>query len=218
LLNQTRTDINDKELKGRSLFLGIANTMDPGLDPNNVKSDTSFATRHIRSILELNSIMKENKEINLNYAWKYYNDEDHGSVPLITEYDALRFIFNFFKPTITYSQLKDTAFNIELALKSHALKISDKLGYEYLIPEATLNSFGYEFIGLKLLKKAYTIFKMNIEYYPESSNVYDSMGELLMIQGDTAASIEYYEKSLQLNPKNENARTKIKKMKEKYDR
>jgi tetratricopeptide (TPR) repeat protein len=41
------------------------------------------------------------------------------------------------------------------------------------------------------------------------------MGEAWMNKGDFKKAIDYYEKSLALNPKNEGAKDNIKKMKEK---
>jgi len=67
----------------------------------------------------------------------------------------------------------------------------------------------------KQYNKAYNILKINIGNYPTSSNVYDSMGELLMLKGDTITAIENYEKSLKINPKNENARNMIRKLRNK---
>jgi predicted negative regulator of RcsB-dependent stress response len=66
----------------------------------------------------------------------------------------------------------------------------------------------------KQYDKAYNLLKINIDNNPTSPNVYDSMGELLMLKGDTVAAIENYEKSLQINPKSENAKNMIKKLKE----
>ena len=51
---------------------------------------------------------------------------------------------------------------------------------------------------------------MNVEAYSESSNVYDSLGEAYMLNGDKALAIENYEKSLKLNPNNNNAVEKLK--------
>jgi predicted negative regulator of RcsB-dependent stress response len=66
----------------------------------------------------------------------------------------------------------------------------------------------------KKYDKAFNLLKINIDNNPTSPNVYDSMGELLMLKGDTVAAIENYEKSLQINPKSENAKNMIKKLKE----
>jgi len=49
-----------------------------------------------------------------------------------------------------------------------------------------------------------------VEAYPESSNVYDSLGEAFMLNGEKAPAIENYEKSLKLNPNNANAVEKLK--------
>jgi predicted negative regulator of RcsB-dependent stress response len=73
---------------------------------------------------------------------------------------------------------------------------------------------GYLFMMEKQYDKAYNLLKINIDNNPTSPNVYDSMGELLMLKRDTVAAIENYEKSLQINPKSENAKNMIKKLKE----
>ncbi len=52
--------------------------------------------------------------------------------------------------------------------------------------------------------------KKNVESYPQSYNTYDSYGEALMIKGDKPNSIINYQKSLELNPKNDNAKEKLK--------
>ena len=65
------------------------------------------------------------------------------------------------------------------------------------------------------MAKAIEFFQMNIDMYPKSYNVYDSMGEAWMNKGDYKKAIAYYEKSLELNPGNQNGKDKIKEMKEK---
>jgi cytochrome c-type biogenesis protein CcmH/NrfG len=54
--------------------------------------------------------------------------------------------------------------------------------------------------------------RMNAEDHPKSANVYDSLGEAYMINGDKRAAIENYKKSLELDPANENARKMLKKL------
>jgi predicted alpha/beta superfamily hydrolase len=216
LLNQAKSILYEKDFTGTKLYLSVANTMELGLDTNKVKADTTNATRHIRSILELSRYLKENKINNLKFEWKYYNNDNHGSVPLIAEYDGFRYIFGFYKPEIQYSRIKNPSYNIDSVLTKYSEKLSNNFGYPSLPPEAFINSLGYNCISLKLYDKAYNLFKMNIEYYPTSDNVYDSMGELLALKGDTTGAIENYEKSLNINPENTNAKNMIKKMKEKF--
>ena len=59
----------------------------------------------------------------------------------------------------------------------------------------------------KNFTKAAALFKMNIDNYPNSSNVYDSYGDLLAAEKDTANAIVNYKKALAIQ---ENAYTKQK--------
>ena len=53
---------------------------------------------------------------------------------------------------------------------------------------------------------AVEVFRLNVEVFPESFNVYDSYAEALMKSGDIENAILNYNKSLELNPENNNAR------------
>jgi cytochrome c-type biogenesis protein CcmH/NrfG len=56
------------------------------------------------------------------------------------------------------------------------------------------------------------VFQLNVEAYPQSSNVYDSLGEGYMDDGDKPQAIANYQKSLQLNPKNRGAVEMLRKL------
>lgn len=75
---------------------------------------------------------------------------------------------------------------------------------DYDFSEGALNVLGYAYIG-KDLAASLAIFKMNVEEYPETYNVYESYAEALLINGDKDLAIENYKKSLDLNPANANA-------------
>jgi len=75
--------------------------------------------------------------------------------------------------------------------------------------EIDLNTAGYSLLSQDKLQDAIDIFKKNVELYPESSNVYDSLGEAYMKNGDKELSIENYKMSLKLDPDNDNAKEMI---------
>jgi tetratricopeptide (TPR) repeat protein len=187
-------------LKGKALFLSQANTINP--------IDTS-PNLHFESIVQFNSIMESFNRSDLRYQYKYYGGDDHGSAPLISEYDGLRFIFDGYK--VNYSQLAENPSLIKEQFRS----LSARLGAEFLPPEDVINNLGYQSMQRGDSAKAIEIFQLNIDLYPRSYNVWDSMAEALMYAGDYKKAMAYYEKSLSLNPKNENGRQMIKKMKEK---
>jgi len=50
------------------------------------------------------------------------------------------------------------------------------------------------------------VFELNAGLHPDSANAHDSLGEALMTAGRTSEAIASYERSLELDPKNDNAR------------
>jgi len=84
----------------------------------------------------------------------------------------------------------------------------------YNFDEDELNGLGYRLIQGKKYKEAIRIFQLNSKAYPQSSNVYDSLGEAYMDDGDKPRAIANYQKSLALNPKNGNAVVMLQKLHE----
>jgi pimeloyl-ACP methyl ester carboxylesterase len=80
-----------------------------------------------------------------------------------------------------------------------------------LLPERVLNMLGYQILN-KDAAAAIRLFALNAELYPASSNVYDSLGESYMVAGDKSQAIKNYEKSLTLDPGNNNAKKMLDKL------
>ena len=100
---------------------------------------------------------------------------------------------------------------IEDALELYAnLKVHHPEKYSFA--EDELNTLGYRLIDRGRIGDATEIFKLNVAAYPESGNVYDSLAEAYMIQGDNALAIEYYQKSLEKDPSNSNAEAMLSKL------
>ena len=100
---------------------------------------------------------------------------------------------------------------IDAAAKQyHDLKAAEPSTYNF--DEGELNSLGYQLIGTKKFKEAIGILQLNLEAYPQSSNVYDSLGEAYLDDGDKPLAIANYQKSLELNPKNRSAVVMLQKL------
>ncbi len=108
--------------------------------------------------------------------------------------------YDFPKKSVAYS-LADVIEKdgVEAAL-SHYKKVKDS--GDYNLSEGEMNNVGYEFLQSGKAKEAAAIFKLNVEAFPKSFNVYDSYGEALMVLGNKTEAIENYKKSVQLNPGN----------------
>ena len=75
--------------------------------------------------------------------------------------------------------------------------------------EGSLNTLGYALLGEERLPDAVAIFQLNAEQFPQSANAWDSLGEGYLAAGDLERAIESYEKTLELDPDNENAVEKL---------
>lgn len=79
----------------------------------------------------------------------------------------------------------------------------------YVLEERHVNGIGYFLLGRDRVAEAIAVFEENTRDYPESANVWDSLGEGYMSAGEYAPAIENYRKSLELDPDNEGARQRI---------
>jgi tetratricopeptide (TPR) repeat protein len=128
-------------------------------------------------------------------------------VPLIATYDAFRFLFpwnelkglnKFFDDTSSAS----TADLINL-IDSYYKNLSTHFGYKIIPPESFMNNLGYDFLYVpKKQDKAKAIFNMNVQNYPTSSNVYDSMGDYYMVEKDSIKALELFTKALEIGSNN----------------
>ncbi len=75
-----------------------------------------------------------------------------------------------------------------------------------IFSEAGLKALGYSYFGNKDYDIAIKLFEMNVAEYPDSWNVYNSLGEAYLTSGNNEKAIENYKKSVELNPDNENGK------------
>lgn len=218
LLSKADSVLAENKFDGKALYVGVANTMNEKMTINEVRSDTAISSAHIRSILQFVNSTETKNDNGLLFKWKYYENDSHGSVPLITEYDALRFLFpwyelkgldKFFDPTSTTSV--DDLINL---IDSHYMNVSTNFGYEVLPPESFINQLGYAFMNSPdTHAKANALLSMNVQNYPNSSNVYDSMGDCYLAQKDSLKALEFFTKALKVGD-NDFSQEKIDMLKE----
>jgi pimeloyl-ACP methyl ester carboxylesterase len=84
---------------------------------------------------------------------------------------------------------------------------------ESFLSEDLLNKLGYQQLSDGNIKGAIVLFRLNVEMYPKEFNTYDSLAEAYAAAGDNKNATINYEKSVLLNPKNENAVEWLKKHK-----
>jgi len=120
------------------------------------------------------------------------------------------------KPTTLDEELKEaySRNGLEAALQ-HYSDLKEKYygrGAYNFESERELNIFGYVVLGQNDADGAIRVLKMNTEKFPQSGNVWDSLGEAYMKAGDNKLAIESYQKSIELNPRNQNAKDMLEKL------
>lgn len=67
-----------------------------------------------------------------------------------------------------------------------------------LFQENAVNNLGYEFLRLNRIKEAIEVFKLNVEAFPESVNVYDSLADAYEADGNKLDAIRLTEKTIEM--------------------
>jgi len=142
------------------------------------------------------SILGRNNPKGFEWGAMLMEDEDHGSVVMLSHYHGFRKVFDGWQVTA------DIAAGGASTVESHYKKLSAKFGYTVLPPELLMNQMGYQSMGAGKMDEAIAVFKSNVERYPNSANVYDSLAEAYEKSGKLDLARPNYEKAAQLGAQN----------------
>jgi glyoxylase-like metal-dependent hydrolase (beta-lactamase superfamily II) len=126
-----------------------------------------------------------------------------------------------FETTALWRQLKESAaIEVAAALDRDGTAAAVALfhvmasnqGTDVYFDENEFNLLGYRLLGLGRIDDAIAVFQLNVEQFPESWNVYDSLGEAHAAKGNTERAIELYKRSVEINPQNTNGVDAIKRL------
>jgi predicted alpha/beta superfamily hydrolase len=137
-----------------------------------------------------------------DFEWQAerFADEDHGSVVLRSHYFGLRKVYDGWqgprdpKSGAVLGGLKGA--------EAHYKRLSDKFGYTIPVPESLINQIGYQFLFDGKPEDAIATFKANVERYPDSANVYDSLAEAYERGGRIDLAEPLYEKASTIGERN----------------
>jgi predicted alpha/beta superfamily hydrolase len=143
------------------------------------------------------------------FVWEAvrYDDEDHGSVVLRSHYAGLRKIYD------GWQFPRDPATGAVAGglkgVEEHYRKLSERLNYALVPPEALMNQVGYQLMGQGNMEEAVAAFKLNVERYPGSANVYDSLAEAYERGGKLDLALPNYEKAHALGVRTNDPNTNV---------
>lgn len=149
--------------------------------------------------------MSASRRIAIGYQ-RYPNDT-HGMTPLPSLVDGLRYIFepvslrelNGDQATMPHDPDSATIVTPVRRAEERYLNGARGLGLEPRIAEAFYNEQGYGALQwFNNPAAAVALFRRNVELYPESANVYDSLGDGLLALGDSAGARAQFEKAIEV--------------------
>ncbi|MCH9651792.1 MAG: hypothetical protein K0U98_26425 [Deltaproteobacteria bacterium] len=118
--------------------------------------------------------------------------EDHGSIPIPSVYSGFRFFFPRWRvPPFAQQE------GLE-AVDQHYTSLSNEYGYDISTPEGTINNLGYQALGTDEIERAIEIFQTNVDRFPSSANVYDSLGEAVEAAGRLEEALKLYQKAYEI--------------------
>jgi tetratricopeptide (TPR) repeat protein len=151
-------------------------------------------------LAQLSSALRRSKAKGLRWGSATYPEENHGSVVLRSHYAALRMIFDGWAMPVNPETERIVGTLDEI--KKRYSDLSERLGWTINPPEVTVNRLGYQALGQNL-PLAISFFRYNAATYPESANVYDSLGEALERSGAFEDALQSYRKAADLGVKND---------------
>jgi predicted alpha/beta superfamily hydrolase len=146
------------------------------------------------SLNKFTSLLEDNTNT-LRWDYQIYNDEDHGSIPVISLLKGLKYIYSDFQLSM------ETATQGLEAILDHYSLVNSKYDYTVDISEATFNIIGYRLLQNGEIEKAIKVFEYNVKLYPESANVYDSFAEALEQSGMIKEAAENYQTAVKIGKK-----------------
>jgi predicted alpha/beta superfamily hydrolase len=157
-----------------------------------------------RDINSLAEILRRANPAGLEWQFERYADESHHSMALRALYDGLTYFFRGYKPSLQELYVEPE----KLAARYQAL--SARLGERVSLTEGLLMFFGEQFLrSFNEPAQAIRYFQMAADAYPGSWAAWNGLGDAYVAQGDKPQGRTMYEKSLALNPQNENARKSL---------
>ncbi|MGE4287911.1 MAG: alpha/beta hydrolase-fold protein [Salinivirgaceae bacterium] len=173
LLGMAKAGQTPEKQGNKNFFMTVGN------EPNYYEAHNTF-----------DSLMKQQNSI--NYCYLKMPDENHGSIPYVSLYRGLRFVYSDWRLPQEFQQ-KDLA-----TLDAYYAKLSKKYGYPIHTPENIINMLGYRYLQAGDIKTALLTFIENSKRYPGSSNVFDSLGEAYEQNKEWDKARDCYEKAYTL--------------------
>lgn len=146
---------------------------------------------YVEPLGKLTSLLELKKPNGLEWHYNVMKNDNHGTVPLKSLYNGLETLYEnwIIEPEVADQGIKSVV--------DHYHKLTAKFGYKIEIPENVINALGYRAMGQQKIDLSLEFFQYNVKLYPESANVYDSLGEGYEAAGKLKLAAKNYKLAIQ---------------------
>lgn len=208
LLSEATAAFEEKDFSGKGLFVSVANELirfSETMTIDDVMQDTTEFSLGIRSILSFVHMAEANNTNGLRFTWNYYEKDIHGSVPLISMRDGLIFLYDWWelKSPSRYNDPGSSTEELVSLIRNRTEVLTTNMGYAVFMQEELLNMLGYMAMDMEQPEKAHAIFKLLIEYYPESASAHSAMADFYESKNDYENALLHTRRALDISGSDE---------------
>ena len=140
----------------------------------------------------LAGIFEEHSPESFMWHFELMKEETHGSIPHRSTYHGLEWLYRDWEIDDFFERVQEGGIeNID----THYTALSEHFGYTITTPESVVNQVGYMLLGMEKFDGAIAIFERNVRDFPDSPNVYDSLGDAFKANGALEKAAESYKKA-----------------------
>ncbi|MDF2156469.1 alpha/beta hydrolase-fold protein [Algoriphagus sp. CAU 1675] len=209
LVKKLKEAADQGKLAGKGYVFAVADPEPTGIFKiDSLMSTFRIPNEQIRDYL--------NPRSDVRFLYKNYSKGSHSDMVIPGIYDGMKFLFSWYADL--QQELVDAADPIvgtsqtteELITKIESIyqRMSDEFGYKVKPQEDLINNLGYWSLQAGDLERSKLFFEMNVQNYPESANVYDSMGDYYLAAEQPEDAARFFEVAL-MRDENQQTRKKL---------
>ena len=160
---------------------------------DDVMRDTTEFSLGIRSTLEFAQAAEAHSDNGLRFSWGFYEQDIHGSVPLVSMRDGLVFLYDWWelKHPALYNDPSTTTADLVGLIRDRTAALTAGMGEPVAMQEDLLTMLGMMAMDMPQPDKAPAVFDLLLEYYPESPDAHAAVAEFFESRNDRAQALRH---------------------------
>lgn len=131
----------------------------------------------------------------LEWKWRYYPGDDHGTTPLRTLYDGLEWLYADWRLRLHEPESMEYA-DLQARIRDHHAMLSRRYGYPVAPSAEVRNELANWLFEKERYEEALAEARANLAAHPEAGFLHEQISEILDKQGHAAEALAEYRRSL----------------------